>query len=437
MKESPSVPAAGTIVNRFPGPGPSAASPTAGFEAMNSAEPARPWRWVILTVLFIVVVAGFFDRISIAVLFSNAGFNTALGTDFHPAVLGLLMTGFLLAYAFSAIFLSFLGDLFGPRRMLATSVGVWGVAMIFMGACGSYVLMMASRVVLGLFEGPQFSLISKLVNRWFPVAEQARASALWVIGSPVGSAIGFPLTIFIVARFGWQASFYLLGLLCLVIVMPLVLLIVRDQPADVVGFARAPAPAFRAGDLLHVVRERRLWLLSIHNCGVLSYLWGLNSWLPTYLARARHFNLHQMGVYSSLPFVLMLLGELLSGFVSDKTGRRAILCIAGMFGAGLLMYAAARATDPYVAASLIALSAGFWGFSVPASFALILQVIPPAYTSTGIGMANGIGNLVGALAPALIGLIVAQTGSFEDGLMVLVLMSLVCPLALLPLVRKY
>jgi sugar phosphate permease len=163
----------------------------------------------------------------------------------------------------------------------------------------------------------------------------------------------------------------------------------------------------------------------------------LNSWLPTYLARARHFNLHQMGVYSSLPFVLMLLGELLCGYVSDKTGRRAILCIIGMFGAGLFMYAAARATDHYVAAGLIAVSAGFWGFGLPASFALAMQIIPPSHTSTGIGMINGIGNLVGALAPAFVGLIVARTGSFQDGLMVLVLMSLVCPLALLPLLKKY
>jgi sugar phosphate permease len=403
---------------------------------MEHAQTSR-LRWVIVSVLFVAVVAGFFDRISIAVLFNNPGFNAALGTQFHPAVLGLLMTSFLLAYALSAIFLSFIGDVIGPRRMLGVSVGIWGVTMIFMGACGSYLLMLVSRVILGLAEGPQFSLISKLVHRWFPAPEQARANAIWMLGSPVGSAIGFPLTIFLVYRFGWRASFYVLGLLCLIIVMPLVLLFVRDRPAQAMVRPSATVRGFKTRDFLVVLRERRLWLLSIHGCGVLSYLWGLNSWLPTYLARARHFNLHEMGIYSSLPFVLMFFGEILCGYISDKTGRRTFLCIIGMFGAGIFMYAATRAMDHYVAATLIAVSAGFWGFGLPASYALAMEIIPSTLISTGIGMINGIGNLVGALAPAFIGFIVARTGSFEDGLMVIVLASILCPLALLPLVRSH
>ncbi len=125
-----------------------------------------PWRWVVAGVLLLAIVTGFFDRISVAVLFTDKSFNATLGTAFKPAVLGLLMSAFLLAYALSAIFLSFIGDLLGPRRSLGAAAVFWGVIMMLMGACSSYGVMLFYRIVLGLSEGPQFSFVSKTVQRW-------------------------------------------------------------------------------------------------------------------------------------------------------------------------------------------------------------------------------------------------------------------------------
>jgi MFS family permease len=116
-------------------------------------------------------VSGFFDRISVAVLFTNKDFYTTIGTGFDPARLGLLMTAFFFAYGVGALILGFLGDIFGPRRTLGVSAGIWGVIMILMGSTSSYGLMLLYRIALGIGEGPQFSLISKVVKRWFPPQE--------------------------------------------------------------------------------------------------------------------------------------------------------------------------------------------------------------------------------------------------------------------------
>ncbi|MEJ0093194.1 MAG: MFS transporter [Methylocella sp.] len=398
-----------------------------------------PWRWVIAVVMLATVVTGFFDRISIAVLFTDSGFNAALGTAFRPEALGLLMTAFLLAYAISALLLSFVGDVLGPRRALGYAAALWGMMMALMGSTSSYAAMLAYRIVLGLSEGPQFSLISKTVQRWFPPHERARANAIWMIGSPLGSAIGFPLTIWLVASFGWRASFYVLGLLSFAIVMPLVFAVVRDQPpatAERVAAATAPS-SLRLVDVRVVLADRRVWLLSAYGAGLLTYLWGLNSWLPTYLERERHFNLHQMGIYSSLPFILMFIAEMSSGYISDRTGRCALLSVVGLLAAGLLLFAGTRVQDPHLAAIVIACSAGAWGFGLPTHYALAMRVLPASATSTGIGVINGIGNLVGAFAPALIGWVVATTGTFQTGLLVVVVASVLGSLTLLPLVRSY
>ena len=147
------------------------------ISSTRSSEASRPaGRWLVALVLLAALMSAFFDRISIAVLFTNAEFHSAIGTGFDPAKLGLLMTAFLIPYALSAFLLSFTGDLFGPRRALCLAAVVWGCLMLLMGSVASYGMMIAYRVGLGITEGPQFSWPIKAVKRWFPPAEYTLAN---------------------------------------------------------------------------------------------------------------------------------------------------------------------------------------------------------------------------------------------------------------------
>jgi predicted MFS family arabinose efflux permease len=298
--------------------------------------------------------------------------------------------------------------------------------------------MMIYRVVLGITEGPQFSLVSKVIKRWFPRHEHARANSIWMVGSPIGSAIGFPLSIYLVSTFGWRASFYILGALSLLVVTPLTLAVVRDWPENVEtrkSEAKSAPDGYLAG-ASQFIRDGRFWLLVVFNSCVLIYLWGLNSWLPSYLERAKHFNLKQVGFFSSMPFILMFVGVVSAGIISDWLGRRAILCFIGLFCAGALMYLATIVSDPQSAALVIALSAGFWGLVLPTQYAIAIEIIPTSVTSLGIGVYNGIGNLIGACAPLLMGWLIGRTGSFDTGLLVLVCAAIFGSCAILPLAAR-
>jgi sugar phosphate permease len=412
-----------------------------GIETAAAPSTAASRRWLVAGVLLLVVIAGFFDRISIAVLFTNKDFNDALGTGSNPALLGLLMTSFLFAYGASGVLLSFLGDIYGPRRSLAIGAGCWAVFMALIGATSSYGLMLFYRVLLGIAEGPQFALVNKVVKRWFPKEEQGRANSVWMVGSPLGSAIGFPLTIALVAAFGWRMSFYALAALNAVIIVPLILMFIRDWPPHREAEARKAEETATSGGMKGNVaiflKDWRFWMILVFNSMCLLYLWGLNAWLPTYLQTVRHFDMKSLGFFASLPFVLMFCGEILGGYISDRLGRRAIVCFIGLFGAGALIYVVSLVADPHIAAIVMALSAGFWGAALPPLFALAAQIIPPAVTASGVGVYNGVGNLIGASSPLLMGWIIGTTGNFNAGLMVLVLAGVIGACAMLPLVRRY
>ncbi|MDT2023086.1 MFS transporter [Methylocella sp. CPCC 101449] len=408
---------------------------------MTDASDVQPTkkRWAIAFILFLAVLSAFFDRISVAVLFTNTDFQNAMGTGFNPTLLGLLMTSFVFAYGCSGVLLSFVGDIYGLRRSLAIGTACWGVLMALMGGAGSFTAMLTLRVLLGIAEGPQFSITNSLVKRWFPRREQARANSIWMVGSPLGSAIGFPLMIYLETVYGWRTAFILLAALNLAVILPLVLFVLRDGPAEV-----APKPVAQAAPQSSYLsqvglfcRDWRFWMLVIFNSAALIYLWGLNSWLPSYLVRERGFDPRQTSFYSFLPFFMMFLGEVLAATLSDRLGRRAIVCFVGLFMAGLSMYAVSVVADAQTAALLIAVSAFFWGAALPPLFALSLQILPPRAIAAGVGMFNGIGNIIGALSPLVMGALIASTGAFSAGLMVLVGATLLGSLAMLPLVRRY
>lgn len=233
-------------------------------------------------------------------------------------------------------------------------------------------------------------------------------------------------------------SFFVIAALNLLLVVPLVLMFVKDWPP---GAAHEHQTHHKnmaefMADVGLIFRDWKFWMVTICQSGGLVYLWGLNSWLPTYLTNVRHFDLRQLGIFASLPFVAMFIGQLGGAYISDKLGRRAIVCFIGLAGAGLMMYLASATVDPHLAAIYLALSAGCWGVFPPAIFALAIQIIPKRATSTGIGVCNGIGNLIGACAPLVMGALMARFGNFEAGLMVLVGAGAIGACAMVPLMSS-
>jgi sugar phosphate permease len=407
-----------------------AAPPAAGVKS-------AAYRWVMVFVLLLAVTTAFFDRINIAVLFTNADFKHAIGVGNNPAMLGLLMTGFVVAYGVSALILSFTSDVFGPRRTLSIIALLLGVIMAIMGGAASYAMMLVGRVLIGLTEGPQFGSANVAVKQWFPPNERGLASAIWGIGAPLGSMIGFPLVIILVANYGWRASFYVLAALNILVVLPAVWFLVRDK-SQATKAAVSGAEAMPFGEAIRLLVSNKLfWLLALYDCSAMVYLWGLNSWLPTYLQVARHFDIKHSSVFSSLPFLLMIGGYFIGGWLGDKWRIKAWLCMVGMIGAGLLVYAASIVASPTSSALLIALSAGSWGLTVPTLFAMGTEVIPPKVTAMGFGIYAGIANIFGALTPVLMGMVIGKSGNYAGGLLVITFACVILSFTMIPLLRRH
>ncbi|MAY71423.1 MAG: MFS transporter [Halomonas sp.] len=421
----------------------SAATTPAPGSAQGIEDSTGVRRWLVPLALLACVVLSFFDKISIAVLISTPAFQADLGLTGEATKLGMLMTGFLLSYGASSMFLGFLGDIFSPKSCLYAMLFMTAALMAVMGFVDDYGVLLGLRILLGIAEGPLFAVAYTIVKRLFPPREQARATMLWLLGTPIGATLGFPFTIWVVDQFGWRTSFFAIALLTIPVVL-IVYLVFRKLDVT------TRSPALQQTDRSHVplsthraataklLKRWSFWSICLFNVAFLAYLWGLNSWLPTYLVQDKGINLDQAGVFSSLPFIAMLVGEVIGAFASDRFDRRALLCSISLLGAGLGLWLVLSIDGSnWAMIAAMSFSAAMWGFGAPNVFALLAKATSSDVSATAGGIFNGLGNFSGALVPVLIGALIAATGNMTAGLMFMMVMAFLGASVLIPLIRRY
>ncbi|PVZ81760.1 MFS transporter [Serratia sp. S1B] len=395
-------------------------------------------RWSAPIALFSCVLLAFFDKISIAALFSDAEFQQAMGIGFDPARLGLLMSAFLFSYGISSMLLSGIGDRLNPVKVLISMMVSWGVLMVLMGLTRSYYSMITLRILLGIAEGPLIPMAYTIVRQAFPQHLQARATMMWLLGTPIGAALGFPVTLYILHNFDWQSTFFFMAFLTL----PVMLLVFWgtrhlnvDRAARVTS--SKPLATERRQLRIELFRTPHFWMICLFNIAFLTYLWGMNGWVPSYLIEGKGIHLEHAGYLSSLPFIAMLLGEVVGAWLSDKMDRRALACFISLFGAGFGLWVVLHLQGTYSVIAAMSFSTFMWGTGAPNIFALLAKATSSRVSATAGGIFNGLGNFAGALAPVLMGALIAATGNMDNGLLFLVVMALIGCIILLPLVKKY
>lgn len=395
-------------------------------------------RYGVVLVIWAAFFLGGFDRAAISLLLVDPAFLQDMGLVGDPERQGLLMTFLLLPYALSNILLGHTADRWGPRKVLTLMTGFWSLAAIGMGAAGSYAQMLVGRVVRGTAEGPLFPVANRYIRYWFPPTERGGANAIWTSGQRVGMTLAVPLLTLAIGTWGWRSAFFLQAAFALLLVAPAIWFLTADAPEKLAGMGAAERDHIAANrepeavrgtkegsDLSGLLRNYRFWLMVVYHFAVLATFAGLTTWLPKYLREVRGFDVGAMVLFTSLSYLGSFLSSLLFGFLSDRIGNRAAICTLGAAGAAVAIGLAALVTDPVLSAALMVLGMILWGMSPPIFYAIMQRIVPAPIMAAGIGIDNGLANLGAAMAPAVIGFLIAATGSYLAGLLFLALLGLI------------
>jgi len=351
----------------------------------------------------------------------------------------MLISIFYIAYGLGNIFISPIGEKFGPRKSLFCLVTLWAVFTSLGGALGLlFVPFIITRVMLGLSEGIHYSMMSMLIKEWFPMSERSRGNGIYAVGIFLAGLLGPAMLVPLVNIAGWRGMFGILGLIGLVGLLPLVYRYIYDTPRqhprvtaqeiDYIARGMEKEEEGPRGSLWDSVKpfisSGTFWIAVL--CGSCSnaVAHGLLNWLPTYFTQARGLPFNDLWYAVPLPFVFMILSILVWSYLGDRTNRRAVVSAVGPLFAALFIYLSAT-QESILATVLLFCVASFFIMTYAANeFAIVQHILPRKSIAAGVGVYNGLTMLIGGgVGPVIVGTATSMTGDFSAGIIALAVIS--------------
>ena len=389
----------------------------------------------LIPFIFLCYVIAYIDRVNIG--FAKAELQRDLGLS--DAAYGLGGGLFFLGYCLFEIPSNLILERVGARLWIARIMIGWGfVSMAMMFVVGPWSFY-AMRVLLGIAEAGFFPGMVLYLTYWVPAAERARTGALFMTAAPVAVLIGAPVSEFLLSLdgalglAGWQWLFIVEGLPAVVLgVVALFFLTDRPEQATWLPEAqrtwlstemaneRAARVAQHQGSHLRALLNGRVLLICFIYFLNTLVTYGVFLWLPSILRDASGYRGWRLSLVTALPFAVALVGMVLIGRHSDRTGeRKGHVAACAMLGAvGLVLAAAAQNHVGLIVLSFALSQLG------QRSVQGVFWAIPPMFlggtaAAAGIALINSVGNLGGFVGPTAMGWLRASTGTYSAGLLVL------------------
>lgn len=296
---------------------------------MRSQAARWHYAWVVVGTVAVVALAG-------------SGVRSAFGVFIKPmeAEFGWDRTALSLVASISFIFngaagplMGRLADRWGPRGVLAASGLLLGLGAVGAATVVSlWQLYLTAGILVAVGAGGMATSVTAAVAaRWF---DTRRGLIMGIFGGGVaaGQLLIVPAAMWLTLVWGWRVAFLVLGSGLLVLILPLILALVRNDPRDVglapYGAAAGAAPK-TAGEIAaertgigEAVRSAPFWLLagSFWVCGYTSSGLVLTHLIPH--ATEHGFHAAQAAQALGVMGGLNIVGTVLSGWICDRFGQK-------------------------------------------------------------------------------------------------------------------
>ncbi len=401
-------------------------------DASLGARTIRKMQWRILPFIFLLYVVAYLDRINIGFAALTMNKDLAITSQQFGLAVGVFFIGYFLFEIPSNLLLHRIGARIWIARILIT----WGVIAMLTGLVHNVHELYGARFLLGLAEAGYYPGVVLYLTYWFRQREQAVAIAIVLIGVPVTSILGGPISGLILDHAHWLAVSSWRWLLILegipaVVCGVLAYFVLPGRPVE----AKFLAPEEKEWILAELAREEeiknkkhqisiaatfrhlRVWHLAAIQLTALTGLYSLSFWMPQVVkALSSHYSNTVVGLLVVIPQLAGLVSMVLVSRSSDRHLERryhaGIPALVGGIG-WLLLSTTVSPLVSMVALSMVAI--GVYSFFGP-FWAMPSEFLCGYAAASGIAMINSIGNLGGFAGPYTIGFIKNRTGSMSWGL---------------------
>jgi MFS transporter, ACS family, tartrate transporter len=399
--------------------------------------------WRLLPFLVLCYFVAYLDRVNVG--FAKLQMNAALGLSESAYAFGAGI--FFVAYFLLEVPSNLALNRFGARMWIARIMFSWGIISALFafirpisaatGISPEWVYFIL-RFLLGMCEAGFFPGVIFYLTLWLPSTYRARAVSLFMLGIPISSIIGAPISGALLNITAWNLEgwqwLFIMEAVPAILLAGVVIVFLTDWPARAKWLQ--PEEKQWLDERLKQENQRKieagfghvsLWQ-SISNPQVMACAfvyfclnaasYGVSFFLPTIVKGFGASNF-QTGVLAALPFVFGAIGMVTLSRNSDRTLKRREHVAFAMFLAAFGVAAAGLVSAPVLVLGLLCLSQIGVSAMPPLFWPIPNTFLSGASAAAGIAAINSIGNLSGFFGPYMMGLMKDATGTFTLGLVTL------------------
>lgn len=409
------------------------------FLSLSDLQFWKTRRYLVTFMLFL----GFFNIYSLRINLSVAIVAMTRGTstdevpefDWDSKKQGLLLSSFFYGYITTQLLGGLLTRKVGGRRLFGGGIFVTAVLTLLSPVAThiDFSALVAVRIISGVFEGVTYPSLPVIWSKWAPPLERSKLNSIVFAGNYVGIVLMMPICGILSESFGWESVFYVTGALG-VIWFILWAILVKESPDDDPYISieekkyiteslgnGAASDTTQTIPWKSILTSLPVWAIAV---ATVAQTWGdytIMTQLPTYLKDTLDLNLSDNGLISCLPYLMLAIMLVPTGYVADWIRKRGYLTttqVRRYFNSGFLIQAffmlmvTVLKHPTYSIVSLI-LAVGFGSFPI-SGYAVNHLDIAPQFSGILMGIANTFGTASGIISPLLSGFIVQnRVSSFK------------------------
>jgi MFS family permease len=404
MDKSSSAPSASSAVERMP---------SLNRRGAQRHLTRESYKWAVVGMLWFVCFFNYADRQAIFSVFEPLKSEMNL-TDVQ---LGIVGAAFMWVYAGFGTIAGLIGDRLKRKPLVIGGLIFWSLITIATALSTRYAHLVIFRALEGFGEAFYFPASMSLISAYHGPDTRSRAMSVHQSSVYAGTIAGGSVAGVLGQHYGWRSSFYMFGLLGLL--LGVVLLVLLHEPVDKLANERAestprsepasssqPPSAIRTViDLLANPMVRVLTLVFIGaNFVAMIFL----TWMPSFLYRKFNLSLAMAGVSATAYLqIASVLGVLTGGVLADRLARRTAggrmvtQAIGLALGVPFIFLAGWTISVPIVILALVGFGY-FKGLYDANIWASLHDVVPPERRASAVGLMNSLGWIGGGVAPVAI-----------------------------------
>ncbi|MCO5947504.1 MFS transporter [Mucilaginibacter flavidus] len=353
-----------------------------------------------------------------AVVKDMPGDNTAEQLNYLS---GLVNSLFIFGWAAGGFLWGLISDKIGRKKAIILATASYGLFTILTGFMTGWGGIMVCRFMSGFGVGGDLVIVFTLISEVWPQKSKAVYIGILSISFPVG-IFSTGLTRYLATS--WREAFYAGGVPILLALLTYLFISessiwVKDRSDDL-------SKPETVNQLFSATNRKSLFIGSVIFGAMLIGLWGIFSWMPTWIqSLVQGDGSKQAGL--SMMFLGMggLGGGFISGWVMNLMGLRKslIACFAVCTAMAFLLFKTNSTFSPVIYAEIAALAV-FFGISQGVLSVYIPHLFPTSVRASATGICFNAGRLLTATAVLFVGVLVITLGGYGNALFIFSLVFL-------------